>query len=359
MAEGDTEDDSSKTEDPSAKKLEEARKRGQVAQSRDLTTWIMFLAATILVGTAAPTMFESLSDYLKGFLENADSFPTGTGGLIALFQDSLFHTGGATLIFFLVLIVAAIFGPTMQIGLLYAPEVLKPDLSKISPQKGLKRLFSLKSVVEFIKGLLKLIAIGVVGYVMTEPYFDGMSLTIDQDPKDMLEEMKFLTIRMMSGILVALLAIALADFLYQRWEYMKQMRMTKQEVKEEYKQTEGDPYIKAKLKQMRMQRARQRMMQNVPKADVVITNPTHFSVALRYNPDEAEAPIVIAKGVDNVAFRIREIAKEHDIIIYENPPLARTLYDTVEIDQMIPETLYKAVAEIITFVYKKKGKLKK
>lgn len=219
------------------------------------------------------------------------------------------------------LIVAAIFGPTMQIGLLYAPEVLKPDLSKISPQKGLKRLFSLKSVVEFIKGLLKLIAIGVVGYVMTEPYFDGMSLTIDQDPKDMLEEMKFLTIRMMSGILVALLAIALADFLYQRWEYMKQMRMTKQEVKEEYKQTEGDPYIKAKLKQMRMQRARQRMMQNVPKADVVITNPTHFSVALRYNPDEAEAPIVIAKGVDNVAFRIREIAKEHDIIIYENPHL--------------------------------------
>jgi len=136
------------------------------------------------------------------------------------------------------------------------------------------------------------------------------------------------------------------------------MRMTKQEVKDEYKQTEGDPFIKGKLKQIRMERARQRMMQNVPKADVVITNPTHFSVALQYDTDVADAPIVIAKGIDEVAMRIREVAKEHDIILFENPPLARTLYDTVEIDQMIPEDLYKAVAEIISFVYKKKGKIR-
>ena len=201
-------------------------------------------------------------------------------------------------------------------------------------------------------------AIGLVGFTLVAPYFGGIEHTIDQSPLAIMQESKDLAIRMLIGILVALLSIAIADFMYQRWEYSKQMRMTKQEVKDEYKQTEGDPYIKGKLKQLRMEKARQRMMQNVPKATVVITNPTHYSIALKYNPEDAEAPIVIAKGVDKVAQRIREVATEHGIVLFENPPLARTLYDTVEIDEMIPEELYKAVAEIISFVYKKKGKIK-
>jgi len=351
-------DEASKTEDPTPKKLEEGRKRGQVAQSRDLNTWITLLAATILIGTATPYMFSRLTDFLKAFLAEAHTMPGTPGGIGMVMTEIFRQSASASIFFFIALLLAAIAGPFLQIGPLLAPEVLKPDISKISIFKGFARLFSLRSIMEFVKGLLKITMIGVVGYMMISPYFDGIEHSINISPMEMLEESKSLSLRMMIGILVALFAIALADLLYQKWEFNKQMRMTKQEVKDEYKQTEGDPFIKGKLKQIRMERARQRMMQNVPKADVVITNPTHFSVALQYDTELADAPVVIAKGVDDLALRIREVAKEHDIILFENPPLARTLYDTVEIDEMIPEELYKAVAEIISYVYKKKGKIR-
>jgi flagellar biosynthetic protein FlhB len=358
MADDDKEDDASKTEDPSAKKLEESRKRGQVAQSRDLSTWVMFLAATLLIATATPSMFTNFANELKAYLEHANEFTMGSPDIESLLSSTMMIAFKGTFLFFIILIFAAIVGPAMQIGLVLSPDVLKPDFSKISIVKGFGRMFSMKSFVEFLKGLLKMSAIGAVGFSLVAPYLNHIEHSINTSPFDILVETKFLAVRMMIGILIALLAIALADFLYQRWEFMKQMRMTKQEVKDEYKQSEGDPFIKGKLKQLRMEKARQRMMQNVPKADVIITNPTHFSIALKYDPDVSEAPIVIAKGVDEVAMRIREVAKEHDIILYENKPLARSLYDTVDIDQPIPVELYKAVAEIISFVYKKKGKIK-
>lgn len=358
MAEDEKPDDASKTEDPTPKKLEEARKRGQVAQSRDLNTWFMFLAATLLIGTSVPHLFSSLGGFLRVFLERPETMPTDIAGIGLIFREIFMNSISATLIFFLALLCAAIFGPAIQVGFMLSPEVLKPDFSKVSIFKGFSRLFSLRSVIEFVKGLLKMLAVGLVGFSLIYPYFDNIEHTIHLTPLGMLEESQSLSIRMLIGILVALLAISLADYLYQRWEFMKQMRMTKQEIKDEYKQSEGDPYIKGRLKQLRMEKARQRMMQNVPKADVIITNPTHFSVALKYDPEIADAPVVIAKGVDTVAFRIREVAKEHDIIIFENPPLARTLYDTVDIDEVIPEELFKAVAEVISFVYKKKGKIK-
>ena len=358
MADDDKEDDASKTEDPSAKKLEEARKRGQVAQSRDLSTWVMLLAATLLIGTATPSMFANFTDELRAYLEHAHEFTMGSADIEGLLAGTLMIAFKGSFLFFVILIFAALIGPTMQIGLIFSPDVLKPDFSKISIPKGFGRIFSLKSVVEFIKGLLKMTAIGAIGFSLVMPYLDNVEHSIDMSPFDILLETKSLALRMMTGILIALLAIALTDFLYQRWEFMKQMRMTKQEVKDEYKQTEGDPFVKGKLKQLRMEKARQRMMQNVPKADVIITNPTHYSIALKYDTEVSDAPIVIAKGIDEVAMRIRELAKEHDIILYENKPLARTLFDTVEIDQAIPVELYKAVAEIISFVYKKKGKIK-
>lgn len=358
MADDDKEDDASKTEDPSAKKLEEARKRGQVAQSRDLSTWVMFLAATLLIGTATPSMFANFANELKAYLEHAHEFHMGTGDVEGLLGSTLMIAFKGTFIFMVVLIFAAIFGPAVQIGLLISPEVLKPDFSKISIMKGFGRLFSMKSFVEFLKGLLKMCAIGAVGFSLVAPYLNNIEHSINTSPFDILVETKDLAVRMMIGVLIALLAISLADFLYQRWEFMKQMRMTKQEVKDEYKQSEGDPFIKGKLKQLRMEKARQRMMQNVPKADVIITNPTHYSIALKYDNEVSDAPIVIAKGVDNVAMRIREVATEHGIILYENRPLARSLFETVEIDQPIPVEMYKAVAEIISYVYKKKGKIK-
>ena len=245
----------------------------------------------------------------------------------------------------------------MQIGPLMAPEIVKPDISKVSPMKGLKRLFSMRSIMEFIKGILKIGIIAVVGYLLLRPYYDGIEHMVGLPVPKILEEMSFLVIRLMLGILVVLSVVAIMDLLYQRHEHHKKMRMTKQEVKDEYKQTEGDPHVRAKLRQLRQEKARARMMQAVPEADVVITNPTHYSIALKYDPDEMDAPVLIAKGFDDVAMRIREVAKEHDIPLYENKPLARVLFDTVDIDQMIPPEHYQAVAEVISYIFQLKGKL--
>jgi len=214
----------------------------------------------------------------------------------------------------------------------------------------------MRSIVEFGKGLLKLLMIGLIGTLLLMPFFGNLEHMITLDAGEILPETKSMILRMMSGILIVLLIIAVSDLLYQRYENYKKMRMTKQEIKDEYRQTEGDPHVKAKLKQLRMQRARQRMMQAVPQADVVITNPTHYSVALKYDAEKSGgAPTVIAKGVDELALRIREVAKEHNVILYPDPPLARSLYDTVELDDAIPIDMYKAVAEVISFVYKKRG----
>jgi flagellar biosynthetic protein FlhB len=349
-------DDSSKTEDPTPKKLEEARKRGQVAQSKELNTWIMLLIATLLIGAGSGAMFSSMTDYLKSYFEQAHLLRDGS--LSVILGGSFLSTFWIVIIPLGLLMIAAIIGPAAQVGFMIAPEVLKFDWSKVSVIKGIERLFSMRSIVEFIKGLLKLVVIGVVGFILIYPYFNGIEHAINLSMKGMMDEILALTIRMMIGILVVLLAIAIADVFYQRWEFTKQMMMTKQELKDEYKQTEGDPYVKGRLKQLRMEKARQRMMQAVPKADVVITNPTHYSIALKYNPDESPAPIVVAKGIDEIALRIREVAKEHNVVLYENRPLARSLWDTVEIDQMVPEELFKAVAEVISFVYQKQGKLK-
>jgi flagellar biosynthesis protein FlhB len=339
MADDDN-DDSSKTEDPSQKKLEDARQKGQVAQSKEMSMWIILLMITLIVGVGSGPLFSSMSDYLRGYFERAGQLPTGIGGIGVIITDMFLKTLGFVAIPFMLLMAASYLGSFIQVGFLVAPEVIKPELSKISILKGFKRLFSLKSVIELVKGILKLSIVG------------------NQNLNVLTEDIYILTIKILIGIVIAFFFVAVADLLYQRWEFNKQMRMTKQEVKDEYKQTEGDPYVKGKLKQMRMDKARIRMMAAVPKADVVITNPTHFAVALKYNPDEADAPVVIAKGVDDLALRIRGVAKEHDIIIYENPPLARSLYDLVDLDETIPQELFKAVAEVITFVYQKKGKLK-
>lgn len=353
----DEEDDSSKTEDPTQKKLEEARKKGQVPQSKEVNSWITLLAITLLIGTAAGGLFVNFENFLKVFIEQPHLM--GSGGIGSVLSQTMIKTLGFIAVPMIVLFVAALIGPFAQVGFMIAPEVLKMDFSKVSPMKGAKRLFSMKSIVEFIKSLLKIVAIGWVGYVLTAPYFPAIEHTMNQPVGKILDNLHEMTMRMLVGMMVALLIIALADLLYQRWDFNKSMRMTKQELKDEYKQTEGDPHVKGKLKQLRFEKSRQRMMQAVPKADVIITNPTHFAVALQYNPDEMDAPTVVAKGVDEVALRIRELGKEHNVEIVENPPLARSLYADVELDQAIPPELFKAVAEVISYVFQKRGKLPK
>jgi len=350
-------DKTEKTEEPTAKKLEDSRKKGQVALSREINNWVMLLAATILAGFLIGPVFSEMFVHLKTYLEMAHTFPTLPGGFAVLLGDSFWTILSILTLPFLLLLFAAFIGPFAQVGPLFAVESMKPDLSKISPIKGFGRLFSARSLMEFLKGILKLGAIGVVGYLLVRPYMDGIEHTIDLPWPMLLDEMRSLVLRMMAGVLIVLLVVAVIDLLYQRYEHYEKMRMTQQEVKDEHRQSEGDPLVKSKLRQLRMEKARQRMMQSVPEADVIITNPTHFSVALKYDTAVSDAPIVVAKGIDDVAMRIREVAKEHDITLYEDRPLARTLYDTVEIDEPIPTELYKAVAEIISFVFQKKGKL--
>ncbi len=351
-------DDSQKTEDPTPKKLEEARKRGQIALSREVNNWIMILAGTVFVMALSSSTFTELKDMMTVYIAQAHDLPQAPDGLGIVLGGAIKKVAMIMLLPFLLLLLAAFLGPFLQVGPLFAPEVIKPDIKKISPMKGFARLFSMRSLVEFAKSILKLAIVGSVAFIIISPYFDRFEHMIDMPLIMVMGELKFLVVRMLMGILIVLSLIAGIDMVYQRHEYNKKMRMSRQEVRDEYKQSEGDPHIKGKLRQLRMEKARQRMMQEVPKADVVITNPTHYSIALKYNSEDSPAPIVIAKGIDEVALRIREIAKENNIVLYENKPLARALYDIVEIDEMIPTEYFKAVAEVISYVFKLKGKIK-
>jgi flagellar biosynthetic protein FlhB len=358
MSDGEESDESQKTEEPTPKKLEESRKKGQVALSREVNNWIMLFTGTIVVLVIGPSAMSELKNHMVSYIEKAHLMPSAPGGLGFVLGESFWLVMGILTLPLLIFVGAAFLGPFLQIGPLFAPDVIKPDFSKISPMQGVKRLFSMRSVMEFVKGVLKIGIISVVGVILLKPFYAGIDHMIGLPVPLMLDEMAALILRLMSGILLILIVVAVVDLVYQRYEHYKKMRMTKQELKDEYKQTEGDPHVRAKLRQLRQEKASARMMQAVPQADVIITNPTHYSLALKYDPEEMDAPVLIAKGFDEVAMRIREVAKEHDIPLYENKPLARVLFDTVELDQTIPEEHYKAVAEIISYIFQLRDRLK-
>jgi len=359
MSEGEEQDEAQKTEDPTPKKLEEARKQGNIPLSREVNNWLVLLAGTLVVAAMTPFMFRQLFDVLKFYIEKSYAVPGTPGGMKIALGDGMMEIMFILAMPFLVFVLAAFLGPFSQVGVLFAPKSIKPSLSKISPIKGFKRLFSMRSLMEFAKGIAKIALVAVVGVIILYPFYGALERTIDIPVAALLDQMRILVVRLMIGVLIVMGIVAVIDLVYQRNEHNKKMRMTKQEVKDEYKQTEGDPLIKGKLRQLRAEKARQRMMQAVPQADVVITNPTHYSIALKYDTATMDAPLCIAKGIDEVAMRIREVAKEHDIVLYENVPLARALYDSVDIDESIPPEHFKAVAEVISYVFKLKGKLKK
>lgn len=357
MAEGEEQtDDSQKTEQPTPRRLEEARKRGQVVYSREVSNWLMLFAATLLILMAGPGIMADLRDLLKTFLSEAHTLPADANGILAVVKKLFLTVLGALALPFLVLVAAGILSGFVQIGPLVTVEPLKPDVSKISILKGFKRLFSLRSIMEFLKGIFKLGVVGAAIYFVLLPYFDTLEHFVGQDFGAALFDLREIFFRMMAAALVVLFVLAVADYAYQRHDYMKKMMMSRQELRDELKQTEGDPQVKARLRALREQKARQRMMQAVPEADVVITNPTHYAVALKYDPKEMDAPQMVAKGVDAIAQKIREVARESEVPIVENEPLARALYDSMEIEQTIPREHFKAVAEVISYVFKLKGK---
>lgn len=349
-------DDSQKTEDPTPKKLEEARKKGQVPLSREMNNWVMLLAAAVVILALGGPMMASLSDTMKLIVENSYQLHGASGGIGKVLHEIFMAILWPLVVPVIFLMIAALLGPFIQVGPLIAPESLQPKLSKISLKSGFGRLFSMRSIFDFLKGIFKIAIVGFISALMLYPFYSSIEHFIGLPIPYLLDEMHTMFFRLMAGVLVVLFVLAVMDVVYQRMDHMKKMRMSRQEIKDEHRQTEGDPQMKARLRQLRMQRAQQRMIQNVPKADVVITNPTHFAIALQYDGETMDAPVCIAKGVDAVAQRIKEVAKEHKISIIENKPLARALFDTVEIDETIPVEHYKAVAEIISYVFRMRGK---
>lgn len=350
-------DDAQKTEEPTPRKLEEARKKGQVANSREVNHWFLILAGAVAFMSFVPSMARDIVGAMSRFVTEPDLILADRIGIGQALSDLVSEVLAAMLPFMSVLVLAAILAGVVQSGFLISFDRIKPELSKISILKGLKRLFSLKSVTEFLKSLFKLIIVGSIVAAILSPVFDNLPHLMTLETIDVMDVLLALAVRLFIGVLSIMTVITIIDVLYQRYEHIKGQRMTRQEVKDELKQTEGDPQIKARLRQIRTERARRRMMASVPKADVVITNPTHFAVALKYDPEDMSAPRLLAKGADAVAARIREIAEENDIPLVENPPLARALFESVDIDAEIPPEHYKAAAEIISYVFQLKGRM--
>lgn len=350
------EDDSQKTEDPTQKRIDDAREKGQIPVSKEINSFMILGVFTMIALGFMPAIMRDVRFALMPYLESPEEFSLEDGG----FALQILNTIGEMAVimaFPVILAIAAALGAGfMQSRFNLSTDPLIPKLERISPLKGLQRMFAVRSVVELIKGIVKISLVAAVAAISLWSSIEAIRLLPGYDLMEMLHFTDGMVSKMLIGMLCMVFFIAILDYLYQRYEYYKSLRMTKQELKDEYKQQEGDPAVKQRLRSIRMERARKRMMAAVPSADVVITNPTHFAVALKYDADTMSAPVLIAKGHDEVAARIRKVAEENKIIIMRNPPLARALYDNVDIDDPIPTAYFKAVAEIIAYVFKLKGK---
>lgn len=346
-------DPESQTEDPTQKRLDDALERGDVAKSQEINTWFMMAGGTLVVSTFSGSVGSGLLTPMRNLLANAWMIKTDGKALLALMEQIEFAVLAAVGVPLSMLLLAAIAGNMLQHRLVWSAESLTPKFSKISPGAGFKRIFGKQAAANFLKGIGKLVVLGVVMTMILWPERHRMEAMVKLDPAAMLGASTSMTIHLLGAVVAALAIVAIADYFFQYRSWFQRQKMSLQEIKEEFKQSEGDPHIKGKIRQLRQQRAKKRMMAAVPKASVIITNPTHYSVALSYERGMS-APICVAKGVDNLAFKIREIAREHDIPIVENVPLARALYATVEIDQEIPTEHYHAVAEVIGYVMRLK-----
>jgi len=351
----DDQDDAEKTEDPTQKRLKDALDKGDVAKSQEVSTWFTLAGTTLLIALFAPTIGAAVGNHLKGFMEHAHDIPVDGFALKALWRDTGQSIALIVGLPLMALVVMAIAGNMVQHQLVFTAETMKPKLSKVSPLSGFKRLFSKDSLVNFAKGLAKIFVVGALMVVVLWPHRDEADIMIFADPVILLEEARFLILQLLGAVMAFMTVVAAADYAYQKNKWFNKQKMSLRDVKDEYKQTEGDPHVKGKIRQLRMERSRKRMMAAVPDATVVVTNPTHFAVALKYE-DGMGAPLCLAKGTDAVALKIRELAKEKKIPVVENPPLARALYASVEIEQEVPEEHYKAVAEVIGFVYRMRNK---
>jgi flagellar biosynthetic protein FlhB len=344
-----SEDSDEKTHDPTQKRLDDAHQKGDVVKSQEVGTWFLIAGGTLVLSSFGTSIGTGLEVPMRNLIANSWMIRTDGPGLLQLSQNLGTAVLSAIGVPLLMLMLAAIAGNMIQHRLVFSAESLTPKFSKISPAAGFTRIFGKQAAANFLKGLIKVIALGAVMIMVLWPERYRLDAMLHFDPTVLLQTSVTLTLQVMGSVVALLSAVAIGDYFFQYRSWYERQKMSLQEIKEEMKQSEGDPHIKGRLRQLRHAKMKKRMMAAVPNASVIITNPTHYSVALSYEAGMA-APICVAKGVDEIAFKIREVAGKHDIPIVENVPLARALYATAEIDAEIPVEHYQAVAQVIGYV---------
>jgi flagellar biosynthetic protein FlhB len=352
-------DDSQRTEEPTQKRLDEAREHGDIVKSTEVTTFAALAGGTLAIAMFGRSAAEGFVATFRGLIENADQLDVDPAGMMSLFRTAGLETAALLAPALAVIAGCALAGHVLQSRPSFAVDRIKPDLAKLSLLAGLKRLFGIEGLVNLGKGVLKLGLVGAVVWTTLWPMRSELEALLDETPAAIASDMSSLTLRILVAALCVLGVLAGIDYFIQRARFLARNRMSKQEVKEELRQTEGDPAIKARIRKLRIERSRRRMIAEVPKATVVVTNPTHFAVALKYESGKMAAPLCVAKGIDALALRIREVAQEHGVPIVEDPPLARALYATVDLDEAIPPEHYKAVAQVIGYVMRLTGKARR
>jgi len=342
---------SEKTEKPTPKKRQDARKKGEVAKSRELPAVAVLMAGIVALAASGSYMSSRMRITMEKIFTQITVNDFDAVDAMALGREvvgSFFLTLAP---FLATVFVAAVFSNIVQVGFMVTGESIKPKLSKLNPIKGFSRLVSMQSLMEFCKSLLKLAIVGGVGYVVIKKELSGLPALVDMEIGSIMIYILLTTLKISLVCALAMVLLVAADYAFQKWQFEKRIKMTKQEIKDEMKRTEGDPMVKSRIKSIQMEMAKKRMMQDVPEADVVITNPTHFAVAVSYD-SSMNAPRVLAKGAGEIARKIKKIATEHDVPIVENKPLARSLYAMVAVGGEIPGDLYQAVAEVLAYIYK-------
>ncbi len=349
----DDQDKSQKTEAATPQKLQEARKKGDVAKSQEIPSWLLLATSVLVMAAFSGPLASHLSAWLQTYFTQAQSMVLDGPNIQALAGSVVFGIFGSLGLIIGILMVAGAAGHLLQQGFMWAPDKIQPKLSKLSPIEGFKRLFGMQSLVNFAKGIGKMTLVGVVSVAVVWPRRDVLMTLPYLDLVALLPLIREVSLVLLIAAVSVFALIAAADYFYQRHSFLERMKMSRKDIRDEMKNTEGDPHVRARLRQIRTERSRQRMMQAVPDATVVIANPTHFAVALKYEEDGTPAPICVAKGVDDLALRIRKLAEESGVPVIEDPPLARALHAHTELDQEIPEEHFRAVAKILGFILSK------
>ena len=350
------ESEDNKTEQATPKRTQDAREKGQVAKSREVGSALIMVACLAYFYFGAGGIIGPMMEMMKGSFRDLQRVDLTVEMIQLLVLTLLVKTLAMVMPLLLTLMAAGVVANLMQVGIIFSAEPIQPKLSKISPLNGLKNLFSFKTVAELLKSVVKLSTVGIIAYLTIQNEMLGVLPLMEQDVWQIMLYIGRVSFKILFATCWVLIILALLDYLYQHWEHGRSLRMSKQDIRDEYKNMEGDPLIKSRIRRLQREMAMRRMMAKVPTADVVITNPTHLAVALKYDQGRMAAPVVVAKGANLIAERIKEIAKENGIAVVENKPLAQVLYKMVDIAEAIPDHLYQAVAEVLAYVYRLKSK---